>query len=202
MKYRLKTPMSPHVAPFCLGLLIAFGSLLGCSKEDLKGINDTLNEQKDKLVKASKELAEEGKELLPETGKIVLGSSPAIETSVGIATIYVVGDGRKNSMQITSYEPGADSTGYPAVFIHATTEIETIALLAGKVIDCNVYVAADSSGTVARNEIGSPIPVAFGSMNMQEKTISASIERCRLVTSDGKPFSIASGQILAVVRGN
>lgn len=179
---------------------------LGCSKEDIEGLGDTLKEQTDKIVQQGKDaagkIAQEGEALLPESGKISLQSAPPVETSKAIAEMHVVGDGRKNSIQICSYEPGAQTTGSPSVFIHATTSIQSVALLAGQTVPCNVYVEMSPNSPIARNQIGSPVPIVFGSMNMSEKTITATIGQCTLVDTDGKPFSVGGGEILAVVRGN
>ncbi len=41
--------------------------------------------------------------------------------------------------------------------------------------------------------------MVFGSMNMQEMTITATIEPCTLIGSDGQPLTIDGADILAVV---
>ncbi|MEL6109575.1 MAG: hypothetical protein AAFU85_26495 [Planctomycetota bacterium] len=192
-----------------LGLLL----LAGCSKEDLeKAANSAKQAASDvaakglaegeKIVAKSKEvtdtLVEKAEEVLPAAGKIKLATEPTpIETDRGIIVMYSVGDGRKNSMQITSYEPKAASIDSTAVFIHATTDIETVALLGGKTIPCNVFV--ESAGVVSRNVFGKPVEITFGMINVEENTISATMPACMLLGSNNKPLSLAGGEIVAVI---
>lgn len=192
-----------------LGLLL----LGGCSKEDLENAANSAKQaasdvaekglaEGKKIVSKSKEvtdsLVEKAEEVLPAAGKIKLATEPTpIETDRGVIVMYTVGDGRKNSVQITSYEPGAASVGSTAVFIHATTDIETVALLGGKTIPCNVFV--ESAGVVSRNVFGRPIDISFDTINAEENTISATMPACMLLGSNNKPLSIAGGEIVAVI---
>ncbi|MDV6034327.1 MAG: hypothetical protein F9B45_30380 [Phycisphaera sp. RhM] len=187
-------------------LLLCVPALSGCSKEKLKDLADTVQTEGKNLVKESKKmtdaLVETAKEELPETGRMVIQTAEPIEIDQAVVTMHVVGDGRENSLQITSYPPGAERTSAPAVFLHCTTTVETVALLAGKSLPCNLFIEPKPGAAIARNEIGRPVSVTFGSMNMQEKTMAATIEPCTLIGSDDQPLQIAGGEILAVVEGN
>ena len=167
---------------------------------------EKVQKQGEGLVEESKKmtdsLVETAKEQLPETGSITIQTAEPVVLDQAVAKIHVVGDGRMNSLQITSYPPGEERVSAPAVFIQATTGIETVALAAGKSIPCNVFLEPKVGAAIARNEIGKPVSVTFGSMNMQEKTITASIAACTLIGSDGESVSVAGGEILAVVEGN
>ncbi|MEO1526131.1 MAG: hypothetical protein AAFX06_11895 [Planctomycetota bacterium] len=185
-----------------LSLLLGLVLSIGCSKEDLENAANSAKQAASDVAAKSKQvtdsLVEKAEEALPSAGKITLQTATEpIETDRGVIVLYRVGDGRKNSMQITSYKPGASSIGTTAVFIHATTEIDTVALLGGKTIPCNVYV--ESGGVVARNVIGQPVDVSFATINVQENTISATMPPCTLLGSDNKPVSISGGNIVAVV---
>ncbi len=146
-------------------------------------------------------LVEPAEEPLPETGKLLIKMDEPLEIDHAVVKMHVVGDGRKNSLQITSYPPGVEHTPAPAVFLHATTEVETVALLAGKSLPCNLFVEPRAGAPIARSEIGHPVSVTFGSMNMQEKTITATIDTCTLIDSNDQPLALAGGEILAVVEG-
>lgn len=175
----------------------------GCSKEKLNDLANQVQTQGESLVKESKKLSdslvETAKEQLPESGHMTIMTSEPIKIDQAVIKMHVVGDGRKNSLQITSYQPAMANTAAPAVLIHSTTAIETVALLAGKSLPCNVFVEPKSDAAIARNEIGRPVAVTFGSMNMQEKTITATMEACTLMGSDGQPLQIDGADILAVV---
>lgn len=156
------------------------------------------------LVKESRKitdsLVETAKEQLPETGSMTIQTPEPLELDQAIVRLHVIGDGRKNSLQITSYSPDAKQPPAPAVFLQGSTEIETVALLAGKSVACNFFIETKSGAAIARNEVGRPVAVTFGSMNMQEQTITATIAACTLVGSDDKPLAIGDSQILAVVE--
>lgn len=185
-------------------LLVLAIVLSGCSKEDLNDIANQVQTQGENLVKESKKmtdsLVETAKEQLPESGNMLIKLDQPLQLDQAVIKLHVVGDGRKNSMQITSYTPGEQYLSAPAVFIHATTSIETVALLGGKSIPCNLYVEPGAGSAIARNKVGSPVSLTFGSMNMQEKTITATIEACTLIGSDDQPVAVAGGDILAVVQ--
>ncbi|QDV45650.1 hypothetical protein Enr13x_55290 [Stieleria neptunia] len=187
-------------------LLLCLPALSACSKDKLKELADTVQKEGTNLVKESKKmtdaLVEPAKEELPETGRMVIKTAEPIEIDQAVVTMHVVGDGRKNSLQITSYPPGAERASAPAVFLHGTTTVETVALLAGKSLSCNLFVEPKAGAPIARNEVGRPVSVTFGSMNMQEKTMVATIEPCTLIGSDDQPLEIGGGEILAVVIGN
>ena len=193
---------------FCLCVPV----LGGCSKEDLEkaassakqAASDVASkgmEQGEKFVAKSKEvtdsIVEKAEEALPPSGSIKIQTAKPIELNEGVIVLYSVGDGRKNSMQITSYDPGKPAIGETAVFIHATTDIETVALLGGKTVPCNVYV--ESGGVVARNLIGQPVQISFATINVEKNTINATLPACKLLGSDNKPLDIAGGQIEAVI---
>ncbi|QEF98473.1 hypothetical protein Mal15_25250 [Stieleria maiorica] len=188
-----------------LALAICLVALPACSKEKLKELADTVQKEGESLVKESKKmtdaLVETAEEPLAETGKILLKTPEPLEIDQAVVKVHVVGDGRKHSLQITSYPPGAERTPAPAVFLHATTDVETVALLAGKSLPCNMFVEPRAGAPIARNPIGHPVSVTFESMNMQEKTITATIDACTLIDSNDQPLAIAGGEILAVVEG-
>ncbi|MCA9139640.1 MAG: hypothetical protein KDB00_22860, partial [Planctomycetales bacterium] len=188
--------------------LLAFFCLIsisGCSKEKLSDIANKVQTQGESLVKESKKmtdaLVETAKEPLNASGHMTIKSAEPIEINKAVVKMHVIGDGRKNSLQITSYSPGVAHTSVPAVFIHSTTSIESVALLAGKSVPCNVFIEPKSGAPIARNEVGRPVAVTFGSMNMQDKTITATIEPCTLIGSDDQPLKIDGGDIVAFVEG-
>ncbi|MCO8124381.1 hypothetical protein NHH03_21760 [Stieleria sp. TO1_6] len=189
-------------------LLIPFGVMLaqGCSKEKLTQIANSVQQQGEQFVIESKKmtdsLVETPEEPPAETGKITIGTDKPLEIDQAVAIMHDVGDGRQNSLQITSYPPDSQHPSAPAVFLHATTDVQTIALLGGQSIQCNLFIEPKSGAAIARNEIGRPVTVTFGSMNMEQQTITASIEPCVLIGSDNQPMNISGGQILAVVQGN
>lgn len=182
---------------------VALIALSGCSKEKLKDLADTVQKEGENFVIESKKmtdsLVETAKEQLPETGNITIKTAEPIEIERAIVKMHVVGDGRKNSLQITSYPLDSQYTPAPALFIQSTTAIETVALLGGKSVPCNLFVEPKSGSPIARNPIGEPVSVTFGSMNMQEKTITATVDACTLVGSDDQPLTIDGIEILAVV---
>lgn len=178
--------------------------LSGCSKKKMAEIAGQVQTAGEGLVAESKKmtdsLVETAKDQLPETGSMTIQTPEPLQIDQAIIKLHVIGDGRKHSLQITSYPPGADRTPSPAVFLQGSTDIETVALLAGKSVACNFFIEPKSGAAIARNEIGSPVSVTFGSMNMQDNTITATIDACTLVGSDDKPLAIGGGQILAVVE--
>lgn len=195
---------------WCVCLTVAsilwMGCVSGCSKEKLNELADTVKEQGGNLVKESKKmtdsLVEPAEEPLPETGKMTINMADSIEINQAIVQMHVVGDGRKNSLQITSYPPGQPRVPSPAVFLQATTEVETAALLAGKSIACTMFFDAGGNLPIAKTAPDHPIIVTFGSMNMQEKTIPATIDACSLQAADGTSVDLLGGEILAIVEGN
>ena len=183
--------------------MICMLMMAGCSKEKLQDFADTVQKEGESLVIESKKmtdsLVETAKEQLPETGKMTIQTPEPIQLDRAVVKLHSIGDGRKNSLQITSYDPGAARVSAPAVFIHSTTDVQTVALAAGQSIPCNLFVELKPGTPIARNPIGKPVAVTFGSMNMKEKTITATISPCTLVGSDNQPVSIGGGDILAVV---
>lgn len=188
-----------------IGVLLLTSLSTGCSKKKLDELADKVQKQSENLVNESKKmtdsLVETAKEQLPETGKMTIKTSEPVEFDQAVVTMHVVGDGRMNSLQITTYPVGSEYASSPACFLHATTEIETVALLAGKSVACNLFLEANSNSPIARTPVGKPVSVTFGSMNMQEKTITATIDSCSLIGSDDKPVAVAGGEVLAVVEG-
>jgi hypothetical protein len=195
---------SHRVSAVSFTLVICLAISPGCSKKKLEDIANQVQAKGKDLVKESKKmtdsLVKEAEAVLPESGNMTIQTPETIEIDQAVIKMHVVGDGRMNSLQITSYPPGTEYPPAPAVFLQATTAIETVALLAGKSVPCNFFIDRQSGAAIARNEIGQPVSVTFGSMNMQEKTITATIEACRLVGSDNEPLVIGGGKILAVVQ--
>lgn len=199
---RFAGPRLRHVPTLFVCLLLFSGG--GCSKEKLADIATKVKDKGTDLVKESKKMTDSLVEgpVIPEaeTGNVSIQTTPqAIEIDQAIARLYVVGDGRKHSLQITSYPPGADKTGSPAIFIQATTDIETIPLLAGKSIPCNVFLEAQG-GVIARNPVGKPVDITFGSVNFETNTVTATLPACMLMQADNQPLSVGGGEILAVVQ--
>ena len=94
-------------------LTISLFCFSGCSKEKLTDLANTVQSQGENLVKESKKmtdsLVETAKEQLPETGKITIRTPEPIEIEQAVVKLHVVGDGRKHSLQITSYPSGAEA---------------------------------------------------------------------------------------------
>ena len=187
--------------PVLFSVLVMLVLFPACTKEKLEEISSGLEEGLGQLPGAPLDPI---KEVLPETGKIELQSSPPITVDKAIAAVYAVGDGRPNSVQITSYDPGGTSTGSPSIFLHGNLDsgTSTVALVANKPVPCMMYVEQTSGGEVFRTPVGSPVKVIFGAMNMQEKTIEATLGPCALRGSDGNSIRIPGGKILAIVNGN
>ena len=150
-----------HFVSLCLPwALVGVSLMAGCSKKELEEAANAVTEKASSVAESVKtqggQLAENATEAatsggsvvdklktatsLGETGKIVLRSTEPIEVPRAAIVLHSVGDGRKNSLQITSYLPGAESTGSPSVFLHANTEIKSLAELEGKTMACNLFV--------------------------------------------------------------
>ena len=194
--------------PWGRGATVAFLAVCcisGCSKEEMKGMAEKVQQKGEQFVVESKKVTDSmvrgPAEILGPTGNISIATKTPIDVDYALAKMHSVEEGRANSFQISSYDPESGKVTLPAVFLYATTEVETVALLAGKSLPCNLFVERGSDSSIARTPVGSPVIITFGSMNMQEKTITATIAPCKLLGSDGNPVDVAGGQILAVVEG-
>lgn len=190
-------------------LLWAFllaGVSVGCSKEEIIELADQVQEKGEGFVVESKKVTDSlvrgpEEEEIP-TGRMTIATPDPIEVDFALVKMHVVGDGRDQSLQITSYDPTSEAMARPAVLLHASTNVETVALLAGKPLKCNLFIQTELNSAIARTPVNEPVTVNFGAMNMQERSITATIDPCVLVGSDGETIDVSGGEIFGIVSGD
>ena len=186
---------SVHLLPTLAIMAIASG---GCSKAE---ITQAIEDAKVKTQEITDTTVEAVKERLPERGSIKLRSTPAIETGQADVELISIGDGRPSVVRIISYDPDASSPSYPAVLLQGTTAATSASALAGQTVDCDMYVQSTSGATVAMTRPGKSVAVTFGSLNVEDNALSASLGITDLLMSDDQSLSVGGGEIVAVVRG-
>jgi hypothetical protein len=181
--------------------LLLFGILLvpaGCSKEEIK---EKLKQAQEKVEAVAESTAKAVEDRLPETGSITLElSQPTEQLKRADFELIVIGDGRPNVVQILTYDPGSSSRDYPCVLLHGTTKATSAAGLSSETVACDMYFQASASGPVVMTKPGASVLVTFGSLSVEENTLSASLGAAELDSSDNSPISIRGGDLVAVVR--
>ena len=159
----------------------------------------TTQELAESTTQLATQAVEAVEEQLPETGQATLQVRPPVEISTANIQIIEIGDGRKNVVQIASYDASASPKSYPTFLIQGQTEAADPASLAGKTIPCELYVQQSSSSPIAMTSPSKPAQVTFRAFDPEKKTIAASISRVPLIASDNNTVSLSGGSIVAVV---
>lgn len=177
----------------------------GCSKEDVKKMAATVQQKTQSIADSTKKIATQAvetvEEQLPETGQFTLQVSPPVEIATANIAVISIGDGRKNVVQIASYDASASPKSYPCVLIQGQTDAGDPASLAGQTIACELYMQASSGAPLAMTSAGQPAQVTFRSFDPEKKTIAARIDRVPLIASDNTTISLGGGSIVAVIAG-
>ncbi len=170
----------------------------GCSKEEIK---EKLKQAQEKVEAVAESTVQAVEDKLPETGSITLEmSKPVEELKRADVELIVIGDGRPNVVQILTYDPASSSRVYPCLLLHGTTKATSAAGLSSETVACDMYFQASPSGPIVMTKPGASVPVTFGSLSVEENTLSASLGAAELVSADNSPISIRSGDLVAVVR--
>ncbi len=181
-----------------LALLLMVSVLNGCSKEDVK---KALNDATEKTKRLTESAVDAVEERLPENGNIQLKTNPPTEPiKQADVELISIGDGRPNVVQIMTYDPSTSSRSYPAVLLHGTTDASTVSSLAGKTIQCDMYLSSASSAPISMTKPGKSVAVTFGPLIPEDNAISATLGMASLIGSDDQPITILGGEILAVTR--
>jgi hypothetical protein len=175
----------------------------GCSKEEIK---QKLEEAKAKTKSLTESAVQAVEEQLPESGHVALDmDSPGQQTPVELKQadleLISIGDARPNVLQIVTYDPSASTRTYPSLMLQGTTTASSASALAGTTVACDMYFQATPSAPIAKTAIGHSVSVSFGSLNVDDNALPATLSAIGLVGSDDKPVQIRGGQILAVIRG-
>lgn len=170
----------------------------GCSKEEIK---EKLKQAQEKVEAVAESTAKAVEDKLPETGSIALEmSKPVEQLKRADFELIVIGDGRPNVVQILNYDPASSSRVYPSVLLHGTTRATSAAGLSSETVACDLYFQASPSGPIVMTKPGASVPVTFGSLSVEENTLSASLGAADLISADNSPISLSGGDLVAVVR--
>ena len=180
-----------------IAIVMTISVFNGCSKEDVKQALDEAIAKTKQLTKSAVEAVEER---LPGDGNIQLKINPPTRTKQADLGLIVIGDGRPNVVQIMSYDPSTSSRSYPAILLHGTTDASTISSLAGKTIQCDMYLSSAASAPIAMTKPGKSISITFGPHVPDDNAIRATLGMASLIGSDDQAFTILGGEILAVIR--
>lgn len=181
-----------------IALSVTISVFNGCSKEDVKQALDEATAKTKQLTESAVEAVEER---LPENGNIQLKTNPPTEPSKQAdLELIVIGDGRPNVVQIMTYDPSTSSRSYPAILLHGTTDASTISSLAGKTIQCDMYLSSASSAPIAMTKPGKSVSVTFGPLVPEDNAIRGTLGMASLIGSDDQAITILGGEILAVTR--
>ncbi|MCP4885022.1 MAG: hypothetical protein GY904_00185 [Planctomycetaceae bacterium] len=181
-----------------MALSLTISVFNGCSKEEVKQALDEATAKTKQLTESTVEAVEER---LPENGNIQLKTNPPTEPSKQAdLELIVIGDGRPNVVQIMTYDPSTSSRSYPAILLHGTTDTSTISALAGKTIQCDIYLSSAASAPIAMTKPGNSVSVTFGPLVPEDNAIRGTLGMASLIGSDDQAITILGGEILAVTR--
>lgn len=183
-----------------LTLLLFFILLMpgGCSKEELK---EKLKQAQEKVESVAESTVKAVEDKLPETGSITLEMSPSVEEMKRADfELITIGDGRPNVIQILTYDPASSTRTYPCVLLHGTTKATSAAGLSSETVACDMYLQASAISPIVMTKPGGSVAVTFGSLNVDEDTLTATLGAADLVSADNSPINISGGQLVAVVR--
>jgi hypothetical protein len=181
-----------------IALSLTISVFNGCSKEEVK---QALDEATAKTKRLTESAVEAVAERLPENGNIQLKTNPPTEPSKQAdLELIVIGDGRPNVVQIMTYDPSTSSRSYPAILLHGTTDTSTISALAGKTIQCDIYLSSAASAPIAMTKPGKSVSITFGPLVPEDNAIRGTLGMANLIGSDDQAITILGGEILAVTR--
>ncbi|MDF1841081.1 MAG: hypothetical protein P1U77_06565 [Rubripirellula sp.] len=181
-----------------IALSLTISVFNGCSKEEVK---QALDEATAKTKQLTESAVEAVAERLPENGNIQLKTNPPTEPSKQAdLELIVIGDGRPNVVQIMTYDTSTSPRSYPAILLHGTTDASTISSLAGKTIQCDMYLSSASSAPIAMTKPGKSVSVTFGPLVPEDNAIRGTLGMASLIGSDDQAITILGGEILAVTR--
>ncbi len=178
--------------------LVALIVPAGCSKEEMKQAYEEAKAKTESLTESAVQAVEDK---LPESGSITLEMTPAAKARQADVEVISIGDGRPNVVQIVTYDPSAGTRTFPAVLLHGTTSATSVSALAGETVNCDLYFQASPTAPIAMTKPGGSVAVTFGSLNVDDNALPATLGSAELIGSDDKPLQIRGGEIVAVVRG-
>lgn len=170
----------------------------GCSKDEIKA---KLEQAQTKLESVAESTMQKVEEQLPESGNVKLEMTPAAEVGQADLELISIGDGRPNVVQILTYDASSTTRTFPSVMLHGTTTATSASALAGETVNCDMYLQTSPTAPIAMTKPGGSIAVTFGSLNVDDNALSATLGVAELIGSDDKPVQIRGGEIIAVVRG-
>jgi hypothetical protein len=179
-------------------LFIMFVPSPGCSKEEMK---QKFEEAKAKTKSITESAVQAVEERLPETGHIALEMTPPVEFKKADLELISIGDGRPNVVRIVTYDPSAATRSYPSLMLQGTTTATSPSALAGETVACDMYYQSSHSAPIAMTTRDDSISVKFGSLNVEDNALPATLGMAGLVGSDDKPVQVGGGDLLAVIRG-
>ncbi|PNY36427.1 hypothetical protein C2E31_13430 [Rhodopirellula baltica] len=175
----------------------------GCSKKDLSEIADSISEKGESFVKESRKLTDslvnEPEQPPTPTGELELQFDTPVRFEAANVQVFCVGYGRPNSLQLLTYDASADRLPDSGLLIEAATEIETVALLVGKTLACNLFVATGYNRPVLSTSIETPVEVRFDAMNFSAGTVTGTILPCSLKRPDGEMVELSGGTFTAIM---
>jgi hypothetical protein len=66
-----------------------------------------------------------------------------------------------------------------------------------------MYFQASASGPIVMTKPEDSVPLTFGSLSVEDNTLSASLGAAELISADNSPISMRGGDLVAVVgEGN
>ena len=166
----------------------------GCSKEKF-------DELVEKLPEVPTVVEDVAKDVLPESGHVKLTMSPPLEIDSAYIELITVGDGRPSVVQVTTYDVSKGPGAEPSLMLHGTTQATNFSGLANATVKCSLFLQAAVSGPTSRSPAGSTVDITFNAVNSTEGTVSGQIGNAELIASDDSKVSIASGSLLAVMKG-
>ncbi len=181
---------------------IAFCSI-GCSKKQLSDLADTVSEKGGDLIRESKQatdsLVNDPEPQPGPTGHFSVQLASPLEFDQATIRLFVIGDGRPQSLQIATYDTESDQLSSPSLFLVGSTSIETIPLHENQTIACDLFIAPPLNRPLLRTPIGSTVDVTFDSIDFSVGTITGIISSCTLLSSDGTSVNCNGGQFRAVI---
>ena len=203
------TVMSPTWQPrrlaFTVLIVAAVVFPAGCSKEEMKKVAATVQQQSQDLAVSATEytsgVVEEVEKQLPHSGSISLRLDPPVEIDSANIQVLVVGGDRPNVMQLASYDTESGPSSYPSLLAHGPTSVTSAAELVNKTVQCDLYIQTKSGGPILITRPGESVTVSFGPFHEDTSLLKASIASTPMISTDDRPTSMNGGTVHAKVLG-